>query len=433
MTSIELNSDFIRILDLMEKSPQSLFLTGKAGTGKSTLLSYFREHTRKSVVVLASTGVAALNVKGETIHSFFRFGTTVTPESARKTAAKIKKTDFYEAIQTIVIDEISMVRADVFECVDIFLRTVCKTTKPFGGKKMILIGDLMQLPPVLTREDSVYFHELYASPYFFSAEVMANPHFEWQRVELEKVFRQQDPLFIEFLNAVRDNTLSESHLQSFNRQCYKKKQDIDEGCVVLTTTNKKADLFNQKKLLTLASVERVFSAKISEEFDSKYAPAETELQLKAGAQVMFLNNDMGNRWVNGTIGCVNRIDDQFETPAILVDLPEGTQVTVFPHTWELFKYRFDTDSKALSQEKVGDYTQYPLKLAWAMTIHKSQGKTFDKVIIDLESGAFAHGQTYVALSRCRSIDGIGLTVPLKKRDIVIDKRVLEFLDSINFG
>lgn len=428
MTTLEWTPELLQILEIMEKTKDSLFLTGRAGTGKSTLLTHFRSRTQKKAVVLAPTGVAALNVRGETIHSFFRFGTTVTPESALKAASKIKKTDLYEAIETLVIDEISMVRADLFDCVDIFLRTVCKTSEPFGGKQVILIGDLMQLPPIITRDEKHYFDDLYDTPYFFSSHVMNNPLFDCKKIEMERVFRQQDPLFIECLNHIRNNTLSPHNLKVLNHKCYNPTFKWQEGYVFLTTTNQKAETFNQKKLDTLDSAPFSQHAKLSKEFESKYAPAELEVQFKIGAQVMFLNNDSGSRWVNGSIGTICAIDQGSEVSVIEVELKTGTHVYVTPHTWELYKYKFDTEKKTVAQEKIGEFTQYPLKLAWAMTIHKSQGKTFDKVMIDLSAGAFASGQTYVALSRCRSLEGLVLTYPLKESHIFVDKRVKQFLD-----
>ncbi|MSR88665.1 MAG: AAA family ATPase [Candidatus Margulisbacteria bacterium] len=429
MTTLEWTPELLRILEIMEKTKESLFLTGRAGTGKSTLLTHFRSRTQKKTVILAPTGVAALNVKGETIHSFFRFGTTVTPESALRAASKIKKTDLYEAIETLIIDEISMVRADLFDCVDIFLRTVCKTTEPFGGKQVILIGDLMQLPPIITRDEKQYFDDLYDTPYFFSSHVMNNPLFDCKKIEMERVFRQQDPLFIECLTHIRNNTLTQHNLKVFNQKCYNPTFKWKEGFVLLTTTNQKAEVFNRKKLETLDGETFSKQAKLSKEFESKYAPAELEVQFKIGAQVMFLNNDSSFRWVNGSIGTICAIDQDSEVAVIEVELKTGTHVYVTTHTWELYKYKFDTEKKTVAQEKIGEFTQYPLKLAWAMTIHKSQGKTFDKVMIDLSAGAFASGQTYVALSRCRSLEGLVLTYPLKGSHIFVDERVKEFIDN----
>jgi ATP-dependent exoDNAse (exonuclease V) alpha subunit len=424
MGALHFTPDFLHILEIMEKTSDSLFLTGRAGTGKSTLLNYFKSHTQKKIVVLAPTGIAALNVKGETIHSFFKFGTTVTPESALRAASKIRKTELYDSLDTIVIDEISMVRADLFDCIDIFLRTVCKNDAPFGGKQLIIIGDLFQLPPIVTREEKDFFDESYDTPYFFSSLVCH--HFDYKTIEMEKVFRQEDPIFIDFLNHIRHNTLSADDLHEVNRRCYKPDFRWKEGFVFLTTTNYKADTFNKQKLDTLPG--DIFSrrAELSEAFEAKYAPAEMDIHFKLGAQVMFLNNDIFDRWVNGSIGTVIGINHDDDPPIIVVELQTGKRVKVSPYTWELFKYKYDSDKKQVTQEKVGEFTQYPLKLAWAMTIHKSQGKTFLRTMIDLSAGTFASGQTYVALSRCKSLEGLVLTSPLKPTHIFVDERIKRF-------
>ncbi len=412
---------FQNALSLLENATESLFLTGRAGTGKSTLLSYFMQNTKKNVVVLAPTGVAALNVKGETIHSFFHFKPGVTIEDAKKEAKRVKNIAFYQSIDLIIIDEISMVRADLLDCIDIFLQTLLCTKKPFGALRMVFIGDLYQLPPVVSNEERLFFEELYETPYFFSAYVMKNLKFCPLVVELGKIYRQNDETFISLLNSIRKNCITEEELNLLNKRAFL--PCSDEGCLYLTTTNAAALKINEEKLGALEGNCCEFTAEIEGDFDRKASLGETILKLKPGAQVIFLNNHSEGLWVNGTLGRVTRVvADQ-----IFVRMENGEEVKVKKFRWNLYKYGLDPQTKKLFQEEVGSFHQYPLKLAWALTIHKAQGKSFDRVILDLERGCFAHGQTYVALSRCRSLGGLFLKKPLKKSHIVMDQRVVQFL------
>jgi len=428
MHKIELNQQFKTALDLIEKTSESVFVTGKAGTGKSTLLTYLQDVTKKSMVVLAPTGVAALNVLGETIHSFFRFKPNVTVEEAKKAARKVKDNDLYKNIDLIVIDEISMVRADLLDCVDVFLRAVLRKREPFGGIKMVFIGDMYQLPPVLTRQDKEHFDAFYESPYFFSSQVMTHGKLKLHFVELEKIYRQSDQCFIELLNAIRNNSVNDEQLAVLNRRVDPECSKNDRGSIYLTTTNKGADEINSRKLSRLKVKPATFEADVYGDFDLKLAPAPVELNLKAGAQVMFQNNNPEGLWVNGTIGTVKAVDDS----EIKVITRDGFLVSVGRYKWTLYKYSFDTKTRTLLQESIGTFTQYPLKLAWAVTIHKSQGKTFNKVIIDLGHGTFAHGQSYVAFSRCQSLDGLILKKPLKKGHVMMDYRVVKFLTRFQY-
>jgi len=424
MGQIEINQQFKKALDLLEDSSENVFITGKAGTGKSTFLTYFRKSTKKALVVLAPTGVAALNVQGETIHSFFRFQPNITVEEAEKIAGKIKKNDVYKNIDIVIIDEISMVRGDLLDCVDAFLRKVLKKTKPFGGLQIVFIGDLYQLPPVVTTRDREHFSAVYESPYFFSARVIAGGEFTLNFIELEKVYRQKEAEFIELLNAIRNNSITSEQLETLNSRVNPHcAQEDDSGHVYLTTTNDAAHKVNYHKLSALTTKLFTYTAEVMGDFDGKLAPADKELSLKAGAQVMFLNNNADGLWVNGTIGVVEGIDEQ----EIMVRTQEGFQVTVEPYKWTLYRYVFEKETKRLYQENIGSFIQYPLNLAWAVTIHKSQGKSFDRVIVDLGRGTFAHGQAYVALSRCRTFSGMVLASPLKKGHIIMDYRVVMFL------
>lgn len=429
MHQIEINQQFKAALDLLEGSDENVFITGKAGTGKSTLLTCFRERTKKSLVVLAPTGVAALNVQGETIHSFFRFKPNITVEEAEKIAARVKNSALYKNIDLAVIDEISMVRADLLDCVDAFLRKVLKKRKPFGGLQMVFIGDLYQLPPVVTSHDREHFSAAYESPYFFSSRVIAGGEFTLHFIELEKVYRQKDAEFIELLNAIRNNSITAEQLGILNGRVNLNCSQDDAGYIYLTTTNDAARKVNHEKLSALTTKLFTYSAAVAGNFDGRLAPADMELSLKAGAQVMFLNNNADGLWVNGTIGAVEDIDEQ----EIIVRTQDGYQVSVEPYKWTLYRYIFEKETKRLLQENIGSFIQYPLNLAWAVTIHKSQGKSFDRVIIDLGRGTFAHGQAYVALSRCRTFSGMVLAAPLKKGHIIMDGKVVAFLTQFQYA
>lgn len=431
MKGIELNEGFRRALELMEKTDKGVFVTGRAGTGKSTLLSYFRATTAKRIAVLAPTGVAALNVRGQTIHSFFGFKPNVTMERIKKIPSSSDRGDVYRNIDTIVIDEISMVRADLLDCVDKFLRlNGPRKGKPFGGIQMIFIGDLYQLPPVVTGSEKAAFGSLYESPYFYSAHVFKS--IDMVFVELDKIYRQHDQRFIDLLNAIRNKSVSEEEIELLNSRVMPEfEPPPDEFYIYLTTTNRQAEEINRRQLSKLKGPMYSFTGFIEGEFGDDYLPTAIELQLKVGAQVMMLNNDPQGRWVNGSVG---RITDIIRYPdeeaVVVVELADGEEVEVTPNTWEIFRF-FSEDDK-LKSEVIGKFTQYPLMLAWAVTIHKSQGKSFDKVIIDIGRGAFAHGQVYVALSRCTSFEGLVLKKPILKRHIWMDWQVVKFLTRYQY-
>ena len=430
--AIELNPEFKQALELMENSGKSVFITGRAGTGKSTLLTYFCRTTAKKTVVLAPTGVAALNVKGQTIHSFFKFRPNMTPETVRKLRAKDEGKNLYKELDAIVIDEISMVRADLLDCVDKFLRLNGPLeNKPFGGVQMIFIGDLYQLSPVVTGSDREIFKTLYKTPYFYGAHVFE--FFEMECVELQKVYRQHDQKFIDLLNSVRNNTINEKGLELLRQRV---KPDFapapGDFYVYLTTTNAMAETINAAQLAKLATPALVFSGEIEGEFGKENLPTAIDLKIKPGAQIMMLNNDIQGRWVNGSIGEIKGLlKNNKGEDVIIADLNDGSAVEIEPFTWEI--YRSFINNGQLASEVIGTFTQYPLMLAWAVTIHKSQGKTFDNVIIDIGNGAFAHGQTYVALSRCTSLEGLVLVKPLLKRHIWTDFRVVEFLTKYQYN
>ena len=428
--AIDLNPQFQQALDLMEDTDRHVFVTGRAGTGKSTLLHYFHNHSRKKVVVLAPTGVAAINVGGQTIHSFFRFKPDITPAAILRKKKDDKKS-LYKKLQTIVIDEVSMVRADLLDCVDRFLRfNGPDETLPFGGVQMIFIGDLYQLPPVVTGHQREIFRTRYATPYFFSARAL--DELEMAFVELEKVYRQQDDEFIRLLNAIRNRTATDADLALFNRRHDPDfEAPPDDFYIHLTSTNDLADRLNEEQLAKLPGRTRKFTGLIEGEFGREYLPTATDLKLRKGAQIMLLNNDAYGRWVNGTIGRVTGFKKNKEWgDIILATLDTGEAVEIAPYTWEI--YRFFLKDDELASETVGAFTQYPLRLAFAVTIHKSQGKTFEKAVIDVGRGTFAHGQMYVALSRCTTLGGIVLRQPLRKSHILMDWQVIKFLTKFQY-
>jgi len=422
---IELNDRFRQALDTMENTDKSVFITGRAGTGKSTLLTYFRQTTHKKVAVLAPTGVAALNVKGQTIHSFFGFKPDITLEKVRRIRARDEGKSIYKKLDAIVIDEVSMVRADLLDCVDRFLRlNGPDPDRAFGGIQMIFIGDLYQLPPVVTGAEKTVFGSLYETPYFYSASVFQSLRIE--SVELEKVYRQHDEGFIGLLNAIRNNSITEEGLRLLNRRCIPDfEPPAGEFYIYLTTTNDMASRINDAQLAKLKTKPHSFTAEIEGDFGNEYLPTKVDLQLKVGAQIMMLNNDAAERWVNGTIGQITGVVKDGSEYLIVAELADGETVEISPFTWEIF--RFFVAGGQLQSEVIGRFKQYPLMLAWAVTIHKGQGKTFDKVVIDIGNGTFAHGQTYVALSRCTTLEGIVLRRPLLKRHVLTDYRVMRFL------
>jgi ATP-dependent DNA helicase PIF1 len=431
--AIDLNPEFRKALDCMENTNRHVFITGKAGTGKSTLLDYFRQTTGKKVAVLAPTGVAALNVQGQTIHSFFGFKPGVTPEKIRKVAGQ--DGNLYKEFDTIIIDEVSMVRADLLDCVEKFLRLNGPHRKEwFGGIQMVFIGDLYQLPPVVTAAEKEIFTHRYDTPYFFSAQVFGESTFDMEFIELEQVYRQTEADFIALLNGIRNRTCTDDDIERLNANHQPAFVPPDQDFyITLTSTNDLATTRNIEKLDALPGSTLQYDGALTGQFDRSSLPAEETLQLKAGAQVMLVNNDKYGRWVNGTLGKIKGVErDDAGAEQVLVALQDGTVVEVTPHTWELFEYLYDRTTKRISTRKTGAFTQYPIRLAWAVTIHKSQGKTFERVVIDIGRGAFAHGQVYVALSRCTNFTGIVLTKKITKGHIRMDWRVAKFLTQFQY-
>ncbi|MBF0485724.1 MAG: AAA family ATPase [Candidatus Omnitrophica bacterium] len=426
---IEKTPEFLRAFDLFENSSRHIFLTGRAGTGKSTLLQYFRSSTQKNVAVLAPTGVAAVNVKGQTIHSFFRFRPDITPATVAEIRLRRAQREIYRNIDAIIIDEVSMVRADILDCMDAFLRLHAKKhDEPFGGVQLIMIGDLFQLPPVVTNSEQDVFSGMYPSPYFFDARAFKDLDMEF--LELETIWRQKEDRFISLLNAVRENNFSENELKTLNARVQPDfEPSAQDFFVYLTTTNDLADTINHSRLSALKGKVYEYEGTLNGKFEERNLPTQEKLKLKMDAQVMLLNNDSLGRWVNGSIGQVTDIIHNDGEDAVRVRLSEGQIVDVVPFTWEVYRFVYDKESDTLQSEMTGAFTQYPLRLAWAVTIHKAQGKTFSKVIIDVGRGAFSPGQVYVALSRCTTLDGIILKKPILRRHIMMDERVGLFLQN----
>ena len=551
------NPEAQEALQIMGQSNDNLFLTGEAGTGKSTLLQYFRLTSQKNLAVLAPTGVAAINVGGQTIHSFCAFGPDITLNKVKKLGPGSGKFQLLQKLNTLIIDEISMVRADLLDCVDKFLRlNGPASSQPFGGIQMIFIGDLYQLPPVdrdFVTGDGLF--DAYKSPYFFDSHAFKGAKFH--HIQLKQIYRQKDQVFIDVLNAVRNNAVTEDHLSIINQRSQvagakftpsqfseekngallstadKMSDNVNNStktgagftfekfAIYLTPHNHQARKVNNYFLERLTAPLKTYRGIVRGSFEDREPPTDINLQIKIGAQIMMLNNDQRKRWVNGTMGKVVGIkqnnnndnndnadvaqahglpDDDEDYPsylsnpsysttpsrfagypslaggdapqlsakprssppfqggapreaggggwspdeqdlddedppassdAILIELETGETVYVEPHTWEMFQFTLDKKTQKVDSKTTGTFTQYPFKLAWAVTIHKAQGKTFDKVYIDLSTGTFAHGQLYVALSRCRTLEGLYLKRPITQGDIILDNRIVEFLHSLN--
>lgn len=422
------NPEFSLAYQTVVQTNSCVFLTGKAGTGKSTFLRYVQRSSSKKIVVLAPTGIAAVNVSGVTIHSFFQFPLgPIHPdgENVKSFGKKAAKRKLITKVDTIIIDEISMVRADLIDGIDISLRkNGGDPNLPFGGKQMIFIGDIFQLEPVIRKDSEEYeiLKQFYKSFFFFDAQAFQN--IALISIELQKVYRQKEVSFIRLLDKVRKNNVNSVDIAQLNQRYQKGSQDFDaEGEITLCTTNRLADEKNETELDELVSKQFTFTGKVQGTFEESKYPAEFHLALKEEAQVMFIKNDIQRgRWANGTMGKITFLSQN----TIEVELKNGEKHEVETEEWENRKYSIQSAGKGIDNEIIGTYTQYPLKLAWAVTIHKSQGLTFDKVFLNLGRGAFASGQLYVALSRCRTFEGIVLFQKITRRDIFVHQKLIEF-------
>ncbi|HQW96844.1 MAG TPA: DEAD/DEAH box helicase [Saprospiraceae bacterium] len=416
----KLSQEYIDCLDEIEYSREHLFITGKAGTGKSTLLDLFRRTTSKNVVILAPTGIAALKVHGQTIHSFFKFPPRLILPSDIKYTPSLKR--IVNKLEILILDEISMVRADILDGINKILQLHRNNNKPFGGIRLVAFGDIYQLPPIVSSvEEKHFFQNNYTSAYFFASEI-------WQQLQnmryinLSKVYRQTDRSFIRLLDEIRMGDIDYDSLTALNENV---DPDFDqEGYIYLSPRNATMQRINQQKLAELPNEERTYLPTITGEYNPNNMPTDSVLRIKVGAQVIFVKNDPDKEYVNGSLGIVTDLD----TNLIRIRLNhDDKEVTIGRATWDMIRYRLDPEAEAqIKPEVVGTLEAFPVKLAWAMSIHKSQGQTFEKVILDMEGGAFEFGQTYVALSRCTTLEGIVLKKPLRQRDIMVDQRVVDF-------
>ena len=433
------NSIFDKILSFIDYTNQNIFLTGKAGTGKTTLLKRIKEESLKKMVIVAPTGVAAMNAKGTTINSFFQLPTgsffpgDIVLQNLQSGILSIQsvvgdlsysreKKNLLNEIELLVIDEVSMVRCDLMDVIDAILRSVRKNNAPFGGVQVLLIGDLYQLPPVAKREDWAFMRQAYASPYFFESYVVRrNPVLQ---IELTTVFRQTEPEFINILNSIRNNQISETDLQLLNKRYDPLFMSTDEiNPIIITSHNAEANTINKEKLDLISGEEYTFNGEVSGEFRDAGIQAEQILKLKEGAQIMFIKNDTGEdrKFYNGKIGKIKSIKDG----EIYISFPHEEDLLLEKTSWQSFEYKTDAE-EAIVQQQVGEFSQYPIKLAWAVTIHKSQGLTFDTAIIDAGK-SFISGQVYVALSRVRTLNGLILKSKITTESLRSNLEVINYM------
>ena len=434
------NPEFQSTLKLIQFTRNSVFLTGKAGTGKSTFLRHICANTKKKYVVLAPTGIAAINAGGSTMHSFFKLPFyPILPDDPNLSLQRGRIHEFFkyakphrkllEQIELVIIDEISMVRADIIDAVDRILRVYSRNLRePFGGKQILLVGDVFQLEPVVKNDEREILNRFYPTPYFFSARVFSE--IDLVSIELQKVYRQTDPVFVSVLDHIRNNTAGAADLQLLNtRYGTQIEQNEEDMYITLATRRDNVDYINDKKLAELPGEPVTFEGEIEGDFPESSLPTSKDLILKPGAQIIFIKNDYDRRWVNGTIGTISGIDDEDGTIYVITD--DGKECDVKPDSWRNIRYRYNEEKKEIEEEVLGTFSQFPVRLAWAITVHKSQGLTFSRVVIDFTGGVFAGGQAYVALSRCTSLEGIQLKKPVNRADIFVRPEIVNFAERFN--
>lgn len=433
------NVEFQSALNIVKHTTQSLFLTGKAGTGKSTFLKYICENVNKHHVVLAPTGVAAINAGGVTIHSFFKM--PFRPMMPDDPDLSLKNNRIFEFLkytkekkkliekaELIIIDEISMVRADMIDFIDKVLRIFSHNMRqPFGGKQMLFVGDMYQLEPVVPSDQKQILSRFYTNPYFFSANVFRETALV--TIELQKVYRQSDARFVRLLDHIRVNSVTSADLAALNKECRMDKFSENEDFVItLATKRDMVDFINESKLAALPGESFKYNGVITGEFPESALPTQRILELKENAQVLFVKNDREKRWYNGSIGKISHIDEENR---IFVMLEDGNEYLVEMEGWDNIRYFYDEAENKIKEEVLGSFSQYPLRLAWSITVHKSQGLTFEKVIVDLTGGVFAAGQTYVALSRCKSLEGLMLKRQIIQSDVFVSRDIVDFSKRYN--